>query len=154
MLGLLIGFSSHCNSLYHLLLFFSQMIHPSVTEQCHGKPAQPWRLCQSSTFPPACARLSSGLEMELKPSPTLGQGGDHVLLGHYSQATFLAGFCLQICHGVSLKRRQEPQCLWPAAELFNLWHNQFFCWDEIAIPSANKGLCSLSAAIIGSPRLQ
>lgn len=154
MLGLLIGFSSHCNSLYHLLLFFSRMIHPSVTEQCHGKPAQPWRLCQSSTFPLACARLSSGGRWNSNHHPPLGQGGDRVLLGHYSQATFLAGLGLQICHGVSFKRRQKPQCLWPAAELFNLWHNQFFCWAEMAIPSANKGLCSLSAEIIGIPRLQ
>lgn len=85
MLGLLIGFSSHCNSLYHLFLFFSQMTHPSVTEQCHGKPTQPWRLCQSSTFPLPCAPASAlGGRWDFKPPPApLGQGGDHVLVGHY-----------------------------------------------------------------------
>lgn len=56
MLGLLIGFSSHCNSLYHLFLFFSRMTHPSVTEQCHwdANPAletQPEQLLPSSPCP-------------------------------------------------------------------------------------------------------
>lgn len=144
MLGLLIGFSSHCNSLYHLFLFFSQMTHPSVTEQCHGKPTQPWRLCQSSTFPLPCAPASAlGGRWDFKPPPApLGQGGDHVLVGHYIPVHIPGWVCLQICHAVSLKRRQKPQHLWSpeqtcfqeAAELFNLWHNQFFCLVEIAHP--------------------
>ena len=91
---LLIGFSSHCNSLYHLFPFSSWMTHPFITERCHRdanqthehQPQQPLPLPHA----PENYKPSSSCEVGFQATTFPSADGIHCL--EVVQSMVLAGF--------------------------------------------------------------
>lgn len=92
MLGLLIGFSSHCNSLYHLFPFFSWMTHPFITKHCHWDTNQAYEHQPQQPLHHAPENSKPGSSCEMRFQATTFPFTDGIQCLELLQSVVLAGF--------------------------------------------------------------